>query len=119
MTHPAAASLDRLESLIDGSIAALVEGRTIDHPAMVEAKGRALLELSRHRTTPAAQTDEALAAQVGRVRAKLAEEERLLSIRLRAAELVSDIVTDALRENEWDGTYGPRPAVPARAEKGE
>lgn len=115
MSHPAEASLARLEALVDGVIAALTAGRQVDHAEMAEAKGRALLELSRH--TPPRDPDEALAARVGRVRAKLAEEERLLAVRLRAAELVSDVVAEAIQQEDWDGTYGPQPAFHAPVRK--
>lgn len=110
MSHPAAASLTRLETLVDDAIGALRRGERVDHSAMAEAKGRALLELSRHGRLPAA-ADEPFAAQVGRVRAKLAEEERLLAIRLKAAEMVAEVVAEAIVASEADGTYGPRPPL--------
>lgn len=113
MSHPAAASLTRLEILVDGAIAALAAGEEVDHAAMAEAKGRALLELSRHDPLRGTDDDPGLAASVGRLRAKLAEEERLLGIRLRAAEMVSGIVAEAILAAEADGTYGPRPPAPA------
>jgi VIT1/CCC1 family predicted Fe2+/Mn2+ transporter len=114
VTHPATASLARLEALVDDNLEALAAGAPIDHAAVSEAKGRALLELSRQRA-PAAAVDQDLAEQVGRLRGKLAEEQRLLAIRLRAAELVGEIVAEALLETESDGTYGPCPPVPPTA----
>jgi len=107
MTDALFASLDRLESLVDGSIAALEAGGHVDDAAMAEAKGRALLELSRHRVPADWSAAEPLGERVARLRGKLAREERLLSVRLRAAELVSELVAEALMAGEWDGTYGP------------
>jgi len=117
VSHPAAASLGRLEILVDGAIAALRSGDFVDHGAMAEAKGRALLELSRHGRIPVGEADVPFAAQVGRLRAKLAEEERLLSIRLKAAEMVAEVVAEAILAGEADGTYGPRPARAAPTER--
>jgi hypothetical protein len=106
------ASLDRLESLVDGSIAALEGGGAVDDAAMAEAKGRALLELSRHRIPEDGTASDALGEKVTRLRNKLAREEKLLGVRLRAAELVSDLIAEALVADEWDGTYEPWPGKP-------
>lgn len=118
MSHPAAASLARLESLVDEAISALKSGQRVDHAAMADAKGRALLELSRHARKSGEAPDETLAARVGRLRAKLAEEERLLSVNLRAAEMVSSLVAEAILSSEADGTYGPQPPCAVPAERG-
>ncbi|MBJ3778656.1 hypothetical protein [Acuticoccus mangrovi] len=104
-------SLTRLETLIDGAIAALEDGGPLDDGGMADAKGRALLELSRYGRPPAELITPEQARQIRRVREKLARESRLLGVRLEAAEVVSSIVAEAVMADEWDGTYGPRPAL--------
>jgi hypothetical protein len=104
---PLVHSLGRLEGLLDTTIAALEAREPIDDAAFADAKGRALLELSR--LTPALKASDAaeLAPALERVRVKLAREAALLQRRLAAAELVSEIIADAVMSGEWDGTYGP------------
>lgn len=109
------ASLDRLETLLDDNLAALQTGASVDDAAVAQAKGRMLLELSRH-PVPTDRTPHTaeLADRVARVRRKLNEERRLLQRRLEAAELISAIITETVMADEGDGTYAPyRPAAPA------
>jgi hypothetical protein len=103
LTH----SLCRLEQLLDATITALEAREQVDDAGLADAKGRTLLELSR--LTPALQAADAaeVAPLVERVRVKLAREAALLQRRLAAAELVSEIIADAVMSGEWDGTYGP------------
>lgn len=103
LTH----SLSRLEQLLDSTILALEAREQVDDAGLSDAKGRALLELSR--LTPALHVADRteIAPMVTRVRAKLAREAALLQRRLAAAELVSEIIADAVMSGEWDGTYGP------------
>jgi len=119
MMHPTDASLSRLEQLIDSAIAQLSAGAPVDHATMADAKGRALLELTRSAQPADAILDETRAARIGRLRAKLAEEERLLGVQLKAAEMVSGIVADAILASDADGTYGPRPSHPKPADRGQ
>lgn len=103
LTH----SLGRLEQLLDSTLVALEAREPVDDAAFTDAKGRALLELSR--LTPALRAADAaeIAPLVERVRVKLVREAALLQRRLAAAELVSEIIADAVMSGEWDGTYGP------------
>lgn len=101
-------SLARLELLADDAIASMTSATTIDDRAMADAKGRALLELSRMRAPSPEAMPQDMIALIERVRAKLSEEGRLLKLRLEAAELVSGIVADAVMTAEWDGTYDER-----------
>ena len=110
MTTGITNAVSRLEGLIDTSIAAMKASASIDDKALADAKGRALLELSRlgHHQPP---VDDGMAAQIRRVRAKLATEEKLLLRRLEAARVISEIVTEAVLAEESDGTYEPRPTL--------
>ncbi|WP_420392706.1 hypothetical protein [Acuticoccus sp.] len=107
MTSAIATLLGRLEVLIDGSIAAMQSGRTLDDRAIADAKGRVLLELSR--LGARAPRDLTLANDVRRLRSKLAQEEALLARRLDAARLIAEIVTEAVLASESDGTYDSSP----------
>lgn len=108
MTTGITNAVSRLEGLIDTSIAAMRASASIDDKALADAKGRALLELSRlgnHRP----QDDAQLLEQIRRLRGKLATEEKLLMRRLEAARVIAEIVTEAVLAEESDGTYEPRP----------
>lgn len=107
MTLALTTALGRLETLLDGSIAAMTAREPLDDRALGDAKGRALLELSRIGQR-AASIDDATAETVVRVRGKLRREGDLLALRLAAAETIADIVAGAARLDDWDGTYaGP------------
>lgn len=100
-------SISRLEGLIDTSIAAMQAGARIDDKGIADAKGRALLELSRLGSRlPTG--DQQLLEQIRRLRGKLAAEEQLILRRLEAARLIAEIVTEAVLAEESDGTYEPR-----------
>lgn len=109
MTTGITSAVSRLEGLIDTSIAAMRARAAIDDKALADAKGRALLELSRLGGHYVPEEDEVLLEHVRRLRTKLAMEERLLLRRLEAARLIADIVTEAVLAEESDGTYEPRP----------
>lgn len=107
MTDALATSLERLETLLDGSIAAMAARQAIDDRALAEAKGRVLLELSRIAQRGPAPDEHVVEATL-RVRDKLNREGELLALRLDAAETIADIVSGAARIADWDGTYnGP------------
>ncbi|MEM8852373.1 MAG: hypothetical protein AAGD34_01655 [Pseudomonadota bacterium] len=104
------AALDRLEVTLDIAIAKMEAGEAVDDAAMAEAKGRALLELSRlGQLDKGRPKPEGLPDQLTRVKVKIAREQVLLGVRLDAAALVSNLIADALASNEWDGTYSPHP----------
>ena len=103
-------SLTRLETMIDGSIAALTAREFVDDRGLADAKGRALLELSRISQRSAPDLDASTASTVARLKAKLDHESRLLALRLDAAQLIATLVSDAVMAEEWDGTYDPRPS---------
>ncbi|RAH98301.1 hypothetical protein DLJ53_26700 [Acuticoccus sediminis] len=110
MTTGITSAVSRLEGLIDTSIAAMKASASIDDKALADAKGRALLELSRlGHYRPG--DDEQLLEQVRRLRTKLATEEKLLMRRLEAARVIAEIVTEAVLAEESDGTYEPRPRM--------
>nr|WP_246429579.1 flagellar protein FlgN [Prosthecomicrobium pneumaticum] len=68
-------------------------------------KSRSLLELSRAARSLQASPDHAIRNQLQRVRVKLQQNYDLLGLYLAAAQEVTDILGDALRDAESDGTY--------------
>lgn len=111
MTTHLVSALERLEAVLDESIAAMGERAGIDHTALVNAKSRALLALSRLSADIApANRGEDVKAIVARVREKLTAEQGLLERRLDASRVVVGLIGDAVVASDWDGTYGPIPA---------
>ncbi|ACA20776.1 conserved hypothetical protein [Methylobacterium sp. 4-46] len=101
------ASLTRLEATIDEETEALLTRRPIDQDEVNRRKSQSLLELTRlarHRDEPA---DPDLAACLTRLRDKLARNQEVVALNLRAVEEVSEVIAGALRAADSDGTYGP------------
>lgn len=113
MMHALTISLGNLETLIDEANAAMKAGAPVDDAAMTAAKGRALLALSRATNIDQnAPGFEGVRDAIARIKTKLEEERTLLSRRLAAAEVIADLVAEALIAREWDGTYtAPAPAL--------
>lgn len=106
--------LTRLEELVEGEIFALSARRPYDHDTASRQKSRALLELVRAQVTDVdVAADPALAARLRQVREKLVQNRDLLVLHLEASREVSDILSSAMRDADWDGTYDSRIADPA------
>ena len=108
------ASLTRLEATIDAETAALSAHAAFDQDAFNRRKSQSLLELTRLARREDALADPEVAACLGRLRDKLARNQQVVALHLRAAEEVSDVVARALRAAESDGTYPAAPRIAAR-----
>lgn len=113
-THQAVASvLARLEVLLDDEIDALSTLRPYDHDEASRQKSRALLELVRAQVSEVdVAADAVLARRLRQVREKLVRDRDLLALNLEASREVSEILSVALRDADWDGTYDSRIADP-------
>ncbi|WP_407527425.1 flagellar protein FlgN [Methylobacterium oryzisoli] len=103
------ASLTRLEATIDAETDALSAQAAIDQEAFNRRKSQSLLELTRLARRDDALADPAVAACLMRLRDKLARNQEVVALHLRAAEEVSEVITGALRAAESDGTYTAAP----------
>ncbi|ACL61493.1 hypothetical protein [Methylobacterium nodulans] len=100
------ASLTRLEATIDAETEAQLTRAPIDQDEFNRRKSQSLLELtrlSRHREDAGPDPD--LAACLARLRDKLARNQEVVALHLRAVEEVSEVIATALRAAESDGTY--------------
>ncbi|MEW5422256.1 flagellar protein FlgN [Amorphus sp. 3PC139-8] len=115
-TSAVASVLDRLDQILDVEIAALSHPDTADLSLVCRQKSRLLLELSRLvREDEPVRSDTALAARLTEVREKLVRDQSLLSVHLAATEEISELIAQAMREAESDGTYtAPLAATEAR-----
>jgi hypothetical protein len=105
--------LTRLEALLEAEIGALSAHHPYDHDAASRQKSRALLELVRAQVTDVdIAADPALAARLRQVRETLVRDRELLAIHLEASREVSEILSSAMRDADWDGTYDSRIADP-------
>jgi hypothetical protein len=102
------ASLTRLEATIDAETQALLARAPIDQDEFNRRKSQSLLELTRlTRRLDDAPAGPELAACLTRLRDKLARNQEVVALHLRAVEEVSEVVATALRAAESDGTYAP------------
>jgi uncharacterized membrane protein YccC len=109
---PAAAILpviDRLARTLDEENAAIARRGPVDYDAFNHRKSQGLLELNRHAPNlDGLRLGPALAAALGDLQKRLETNRRLLSTQLNAARAVSDIITQAIRDSQSDGTYSDR-----------
>lgn len=117
------AALAKLDDMLDQAMGIGPDGtrQPIDDHAVATQKGRMLLELSRLPTpNEGPPIPPELAEKAHQVRARLADEQRLLKRRIEAADMISGLIAEAVMAEEWDGTYEPRGALtapgPGRAE---
>jgi len=98
--------LERLERIVaaeNADLAAHDYSRIVD-----SAKQKTYLLLELNRTPQDKIRDRAgrgLKARLEQVRLLIASNERCLKLHLKAARELSDVVSDAIREDESDGTY--------------
>jgi hypothetical protein len=99
-------SIERLERALDAETAALRERKAVDLGEFNKRKSAALLELTRSmRGVEPAELGAAVLEKVRALRAKLEENRAVLALHLRAAREVADLVAEAMRSAESDGTY--------------
>jgi hypothetical protein len=100
--------IERLEEVVEQETAAL-RGRTaVDLKVFNTRKSQGLLELNRAlRGLDGAPRDEALAARLAGLRAKLDVNRAVLEMHLAAVREVASALADAIRDADSDGTYSP------------
>ncbi|KQP10220.1 MAG: flagellar protein FlgN [Methylobacterium sp.] len=104
------ASLKRLEATVVAETEALLSHRPFDQEAVNRRKSQSLLELSRlTRGLDPAEVAPDIADQLARLSRALARNQGVVSQHLRAVEEISEIVTQAIRDSESDGTYSGHP----------
>ncbi|GLK70090.1 hypothetical protein KHC23_22090 [Ancylobacter dichloromethanicus] len=103
--------LDRLEEAVAEETLALTQRRLIDFDEVNRRKSRSLLELSRAVRSLPDTVDSGLTDRLKVLRAALQRNSDLLQFHLVAAQHVTAILGDALRETESDGTYSAATAT--------
>lgn len=107
-------TIERVKSVIDEDTQFLKSGDLTDVAKYSERKNRSLIELNRAlKMMPQDQSaSERLEIYLKPLRVKLAENADLLSARLNAIREVSDLIAQAIKDAQSDGTYGaPSKAV--------
>lgn len=100
--------IGRLEEVVREETAALTRHTTADLEGYIAAKSHAALELSRAlRGFDATTADQDTRERIGALRRQLDGNRALLDLHLRAVREIAQILTDAIRESESDGTYSP------------
>ncbi len=103
------AALKRLEETVEAETDALLALRPTDHAALNRAKSQSLLELTRlTRGLDPAGIDATTAIHLARLRDKLARNQEVVGLHLRAVEEIGDTLAAAALRAESDGTYTAR-----------
>src|SRR3954451_4190149 len=104
-------SLDRLEETIDAETAALLARDLSWMDDFNRRKSQSLLEITRIiRTVKEGSIDEASVRRFEGLRAKLENNQNILSQYMRAVQEISTLVSNAIQTAESDGTYSANPA---------
>lgn len=74
---------------------------------IIDRKCRLIIELVRISKTVHAGSADSAPLNITDVRSALQENGRLLAVHLQAAESVSSLVRDSIKEESFDGTYSP------------
>ena len=106
-------TIERVKSVIDEDTQFLRSGNLVDVAKFSERKNRCLIELNRALSmVPRDQgSHERLAIYLEPLRTTLAENSDLLSARLNAIREVADLIAQAIKDAQSDGTYD----APSRA----
>ncbi len=103
------AALKRLEATVEAETEALLAHRPADHAALNAAKSQSLLELTRlTRGLDAESLDAATAIHLARLRDKLARNQEVVALHLRAVEEIGETLAEAALRADSDGTYSAR-----------
>lgn len=109
-------ALQRLEQAVTQETAALKQRKAADLREFNSRKSHGLLELTRAmRAIDGTTPDESTLVRVRALKAALGNNLAALEVHLRAAREVTNVVADAMRQADSDGTYS---STPARAKPG-
>jgi len=98
--------LNRLESIVDAENAGIGADPAFDLQTSNAHKSRCLYELSMlSRDVPAEEMPRTFAPQLKKLREKLVVNAQRVSAHLEAVRSVVELLKDAMREQEADGTY--------------
>jgi len=99
-------TLQRIEMLVDRETEALRARAVIDLRDSNNAKSQALLELElAARTLEGIPLDLDLIERIKALRTKLENNRAVLGRHLEAVREVANLIADAIRDFDWDGTY--------------
>jgi hypothetical protein len=100
-------ALDRMEAAIEQETAILRQNRAMELTDFNHRKRQGLLEINRilrnFDTADLAGVDR---TRVLRLVGKLEENQRMLAHHLKAVDSIAALLTRAMQDAEWDGTYG-------------
>lgn len=98
--------VERLEEVVDAETAALTEHRVMDLAVYTRKKSQLLLEVTRlTRMMKLPSADAKLHSQLQSLRTSLDLNRTTLDLHLRAANQLTEVISDAVRAAESDGTY--------------
>lgn len=98
--------VERLEEVVDAETAALTEHRVMDLAVYTRKKSQLLLEVTRlTRMMKLPSADAKLHSQLQSLRSSLDLNRTTLDLHLRAANQLTEVISDAVRAAESDGTY--------------
>jgi len=101
--------VDRLRQTLDEENTDMARRGPVDYRAYNLRKSQGLLELNRLAPALAGnQVGPVLRAALADLHAKLETNRRMLRTQLQAAQAVSEIIAQAIRESQSDGTYSAR-----------
>lgn len=100
--------LARLEDVVEEETTALKCHRAVDLREFNNRKSQGLLDLSRClRLFQGTGPSKAMIARLAGLRTRLDANCAVLKLHLEAVREISSVMTDAIRDAEWDGTYAP------------
>lgn len=104
--HELLTTVERLEEIVDAETVALAEHRVMDLAVYTRKKSQLLLEvtrLTRMMNLPSA--DAQLHDRLQSLRSSLDLNRNTLDLHLRAANQLTEVISEAVRAAESDGTY--------------
>lgn len=102
-------AIERVSQALDLETEALKNRDSVDVEELNNRKSQGLLELSRiGRRLDGAELDPRAVEMLSELRRKLEENRSVLKLHLEAVQEISQILTDAIRDEESDGTYSIR-----------
>jgi hypothetical protein len=99
-------TMQRVERIVDSETAALRSRAPINVKEFNNGKSQALLELSiASRSLDAAMLDDELIKRLKTLRGKLETNRVVLHMHLEAVREIANVVSEIIKDSEWDGTY--------------